>query len=385
MAAQKNAEIQASITIYEAAKAQAKGSYSGFYPSLSVGAGYNHGTSGNDTSATDSFSTSLVLNQNIFSGLQDAAKVKQGKANEEVARLNLKIVKSRISHDLKTAYAGLLFAQGYLRLTTDSILRRESNLRMVELRYQSGRENKGSVLLSQANLAEARYQKLYAQGQIESSQQQLAKVLGNDDLTGLQLTSTAPTRSPPDTINLKQMSIETPEYLQSIQQEDISESSITIARSGFFPTLSLVASTTDSGASWYPSDNRWNLGVGITLPLFSGTKDYFASQAAADNYRASLFNRQSALRTALSRLRQTFNSYRESIEKLKVREAYNEANQLRAKIGRQKYNNGFMSFDDWDRIENELIDKQKELLEGQRDRISAESAFDQARGVGAIQ
>jgi hypothetical protein len=43
-----------------------------------------------------------------------------------------------------------------------------------------------------------------------------------------------------------------------------------------------------------------------------------------------------------------------------------------------------MSFEDWDRIENDLIQRQKTVLQSQRDRVTAEAAWEQAQGKGVI-
>jgi outer membrane protein TolC len=86
----------------------------------------------------------------------------------------------------------------------------------------------------------------------------------------------------------------------------------------------------------------------------------------------------------LVRLKQAWAGYVESEEKLKVDQAFLEAAVLRAEIARSRYNNGLMSFEDWDRIENDLIQRQKTVLQSQRDRVTAEAAWEQAQGKGVI-
>ena len=59
-----------------------------------------------------------------------------------------------------------------------------------------------------------------------------------------------------------------------------------------------------------------------------------------------------------------------------------EALRLRAEIGRAKYENGLMSFDDWYGIENELVDREKNLLKSQRERVAAEANYQLLLGQG---
>jgi outer membrane protein TolC len=58
---------------------------------------------------------------------------------------------------------------------------------------------------------------------------------------------------------------------------------------------------------------------------------------------------------------------------------------LRAEIARSKYNNGLTTFDDWDLIESDLINRQRAVLSSQGNRVVAEAAWEQAQGRGALQ
>jgi outer membrane protein TolC len=124
--------------------------------------------------------------------------------------------------------------------------------------------------------------------------------------------------------------------------------------------------------------------LNLSVPLFSGGRDYYTTKSAAASLEAVSSNRDNVERQLLVRLKQTYASYVESEEKLKVDQAFLEAAILRAEIARSRYNNGLMSFEDWDRIENDLIQRQKTVLQSQRDRVTAEAAWEQAQGKGVI-
>jgi outer membrane protein len=57
---------------------------------------------------------------------------------------------------------------------------------------------------------------------------------------------------------------------------------------------------------------------------------------------------------------------------------------LRSELGRAKYKNGLLNFEDWNAIESDLINRQKAKLQSQRDRVVAEAAWEQATGKGVI-
>ncbi len=109
-AARDNAEFQVAKNNLQAAMAQQDGSYSGFLPQVSASANYSYDKSenaGRVDGPSSSYSTSLNATQNLFSGLQDKAKVDQAKANVGVSQSNLRNAQAKLSFDLKSAYMGL--------------------------------------------------------------------------------------------------------------------------------------------------------------------------------------------------------------------------------------------------------------------------------------
>ena len=74
----------------------------------------------------------------------------------------------------------------------------------------------------------------------------------------------------------------------------------------------------------------------------------------------------------------------EAVQRLEVDRAFVEAALAREKIAKEKYNNGLLSFEDWDIIENDLISRQKALLLSEKNRVTAEAAWEKSRGVGVF-
>jgi outer membrane protein TolC len=94
---------------------------------------------------------------------------------------------------------------------------------------------------------------------------------------------------------------------------------------------------------------------------------------------ASLADTRNSQRT---RVDQSLQSFQEAVEALAVRRQFLEAQELRATIAREQYGNGLLKFDNWDIIENDLINRQKSLLETRRQAWRAEAAWWQVTGRG---
>lgn len=361
-----------------------RGSY---FPQISGNLGYQHSGPSDLVSgaAGASYSASLSASQNLFNGFADSAKVEQAKEEARVARANLLLTKAKVSYDLKAAFANLLYAQETEKITQDFQKRREDNLRMVELRYENGRENKGSLLLSRAYLAQAKVDVLKAGHAREISQSDLRKVLGWDDERTLNIKPDLPLQDPLNSpIDYRKIASATPVRLQAEAQVGVAQASVSGARSGFYPSLNLTGSLGKADAQFFPEKDRWSVGATLSWPLFGGGKDYYSTKSATSGLYSAKSNLSSTERQLISTLKKAHLGFIEAVEDLKVSEAFLLASVSRAEIARAKYNNGLMTFDEWDIIENDLINKAKTHLQAKRDRILAEATWEQAQGTGVI-
>ncbi len=385
-AATNNPELRAARANLKAAGFTAEGAYSGYLPQLSAGAAYTD-TSGSAASTTTSdttYSTSVSLSQNLFAGFQDRAKIAQGAANRDATAASLAAAKAKLSQDLKSAFVGLKYAQENVTLTEDIMQRQKENLRLVELRFESGNENKGSYLLTKASLAQARYDNLQAQQDLVSAQAQLDRVLGRGETEGLEVRGDIPLTEPGKAPDFRQLAREVPDYQQAAAQQKSAAAGVTLARSGLYPSLNLSGSVGRVGDNWAPDESRRSVGLNLNIPLYSGGKDYYATKSAVSSLEAAASNTDSAEHQLLVKLKQAYASYVESAEKLKVDQAFLDAAMTRAEIARSQYNNGLISFSDWNLIENDLIQRQKSYVQSRRDRVVAEAAWEQALGKGVI-
>ncbi len=403
-AAEQNGELRSAMAAREATHNQEGVARSGFLPSLTasmgitessgggggtvVGAGSSGGgaslvVTGSSNGST-TYSATLSGSQNLFNGLQDYGKVKQAKANTRAQDANVAAVKAKVSNDLKSSFEGVVYANESVKLTEEIIHRRADNLRLVELSFESGRENKGSELLSRANLEQAKYDDLQAHNARGVAKAQLARVLGFDNPEDFEIRDSVPIQEPVPVTDFKELALSTPDHLQAKAQEESANDAITVARSGFFPALNLTGTAGKQGTQFFPQTDRWSAGLTLSLPFFSGGRDFYGTRGATETWIASSNTLYNTDRQVLAKLKLAYSAYVEAVAKLKVDRGFRDATMLRAEIARSKYNNGLLSFEDWDIIENDLITRQKTYLISQRDRVTAEAAWEQAQGKGAV-
>ncbi len=381
-----NAELKSAESSLQSARYQVKGARSGFLPVVAAKADYTIDSS--QDSADKTYNASITATENLFNGFSTSAGIDRAKYSRTASEASLDTVKSKVSYDLKNAFAGLLFSQKSIALTEDIMKRREANLKLVQLRFESGRENLGSLNLSKAYLAQARYDYLQAKNSLDVFQAELARVLGLDDPKNLTVSGSVPVSKPPyednRQIDFKNFIKEIPEYRKALAQEQIAKTDVTLARSDFYPSLNLNQTAGRTGRDGGSSSNSWAIGASLTFPLFNGGKDYYATKSATENYRASVHNTRNTEDSNVTKLKEAYTRYVEAVMKLEVDEAFVTAASSRERIAKAQYNNGLITFTDWDTIENDLINRQKTLLQTQKERVTAEAAWEQAQGRGVI-
>lgn len=387
LAIKANGELLSDQAKAQSSEYQIGHARAGYLPVLTgtLGFGRQSGTFDGLSAQATVYDASLVLSQNLFTGLGDFARIRQAKAFDTAAEAKLQITKSRISFELKSAYQNLLYAKSGVELSEGILRRRENNLKMVSLRYEGGRENKGAVLLSQAYLEEARLQLLQARNAVNVADATFRKLLGIDDAKPIEATDVVPTTEPSrDHIDFRAVAALTPVFEQAVADEAWAKQELSIKRSGFFPTLNLTGGTSRSDETFVPQNPRWSVGLVLSMPLFNGGRDYYASEAATQNYLAAARLRENVQRTQLQNLETAYSEYADAVARLRTNEAFRDALRVRAKIAKAKYNQGLLSFDDWDVIENDLVDRERNYLTSSRDRVIKEAAWEQSQGRGAI-
>ncbi len=386
-AAKGNAGLQAAEERLRSAERQAQAARSGYYPQVTGTLGYSYGENsfsggiGGSGDPQSSFNAEIEARQSLFAGFQNEAKVTQAEAAVEVARTALETARAETSFALKGAFERLSYAQENRKLTQEIIRRREENLRLVALRFESGRENKGSVRLFEAYLDQAKYEDLQATHAVLTARSELARVLGRED-DEIEATGAVPVDVPEEKPVFEEIAKKTPAYREAVARREAALAAIGLAKSPFYPSLDLTGSAAREGEEF--EDGRWSVGVDLTLPLFSGFRNYHGTESARSELLAASADAQAAIRQVRVSLRETHAAYVESLQKLKADEGFLEAATLRAEISRSKYNNGLLSFEDWDLIENDLIDRQKRYLQSRRDRVTSQAAWERAQGKAVL-
>ncbi len=328
---------------------------------------------------------SLSVQQDIFSGFKDFAAVDQANAQLDLARVQLVQAKAQLSHDLKSNFYTLLYTQKEIDLLKEILDRQKYNMDLVEMNFKGGTDNKGSFLQAQAAYEEAKYELSQAQRALKVAQRQLAQALGRNQLDPIEVQGDFDvSTSPPNSPDFIKLILDTPAHQEALAQLHFSESGYVTARSAFFPTLSANASL--SRSAWDSGGNQpgWSAGLQLSLPLFTGGKDWFDLQSAEESKKGAQDSLQSTDLKTESNLENAFASYQDAFEQIGVLQTQLTAAQTQEEIAKAEYLNGLLIFVNWNQIENSLTTQEKAQLSGFLSLETAKANWELTEGKGVI-
>ncbi|MDD5745928.1 MAG: TolC family protein [Candidatus Omnitrophica bacterium] len=366
-------------------KAAADITASGLYPQIKATGGATTDKNRIDetgtTTKSDSYSYGVSATQLLFDGFKNSNDKNSGLENVKAAQQNYRYTSANVRLSLRTAFVNLLKSQELVRVAEEIEKIRSDSLELITLRYQSGLEHKGAFLTARANLTKAKFELAQAIRDITLGQRQLAKEMGRTIFKPFSVQGEMAVREAAgEKPDLEALVKNNPSLLKSIAEKNAARFNVKSARAGFSPEVSLQSSAGRSGDDWSPQDEQWSAGVSVSVPLFEGG----SQQAQVTRARAAFNQAQADERdvkdTLLVSLEQSWVSLQDAIGSVDVQRELLEAAQERSKIAEVQYSTGFITFDSWIIIENDLVSAKKSYLEAQAAALYAEAAWIQAKG-----
>ncbi len=331
--------------------------------------------------ATTTYEYDVTGEQLLFDGFKTSFDLSSDERSIIASRYNYDVTSSNVRLRLRTAYANLLSSQEYFKVAEEIKARRIQSLELVRLRYEGGRENRGSLLTSEADLAQAIYDVEQAKRSIYLSQRQIIKELGQTKyfpfaVTG-DLNVKESVREMPD---FEKITETTPFLQQLVAQKEAARFGLSSAKAQFFPQIYVSGSLGNTNTRWPADKNAWSAGTSLTLPIFDGGNiiaDVSKARAVLGQAQA---DERSGRDSVIVTLSNTWTILQDAIDNLAVQKKILEATRERARISEAEYSIGFLIYDNWVIIEDNLVSAKKNFVSAGRDVVIAEASWIQAKG-----
>ncbi len=388
-AKEKNPGIISAHQSLKSARLSYRGAFTNFLPQISASAGWRKSSSitsfesfAEGGKEDEEFNYGISGRLSIFSGFKNSSKLKQERTELKREEAKFKRTVSDTIYDLKVAFAQVLRGQRTISLSEEILKRRKENTNLVKLRYEAGREDKGAYLRSEADLYQAEYEFSKAKRNLKTQQMKLLKEMGRDEFEVIAVSGAFKVVSPERIFSFQELLVKSPDYLVARYGVDSAKYNLRYTRGDFYPQISFSGSTSMSGPEWPLERARWNVGLSLSYPFFSGGKKIYDWKIAQTDKVKSEENFREIKQEILFQLEQAYNGLIDAVEDVKVKEKYFVASQERAKISSVKYINGLISYQDWDTIENEFINSKKSLLGAKFNAFVARAEWKRVLGEG---
>jgi outer membrane protein TolC len=317
----------------------------------------------------------------VFDGLKTINNVNAAKENIKGAQESYRFTSSEVRLNLRTAFINLLKAQELVYVAEDIVKIRRDNLELVTLSYQSGLEHKGALLTAEANLAEANFELAQAKRDVVLAQRQLTKEMGRKEFKPMSVKGefivSDIAKEQPD---LEVLVKNNPSLLQAVARKNAAAFGIRSTYADFLPRLSGSAQVNKNGLHWSPQNEQWNLGLGLSMPIFEGGLRLAQVSQAQALYRQLNADERSVRDGILVALEGAWVALQDATETVDVQRKSLNAAQERSNIAEAQYSTGFISFDNWIIIEDALVSAKKAYLNAQANSLFAEANWIQAKG-----
>ena len=163
---------------WDSAKAAARAAWGDFLPSLGLEASYEWNSPQFAEAQEGSYIFGLGVQWNLFRGLEDQARLKEARSNEEMILHQLRALEDRMVLEIEEASVAVTTGQESIRVTEKSVGQAEENLRIVRQRYREGLTTVVELEQAETALSESRFEWLTAVFDLRIALARLSLVTG---------------------------------------------------------------------------------------------------------------------------------------------------------------------------------------------------------------
>ena len=365
------------------AKADLDIEISAMLPDITGGASGKRARTSSAGKTGNTYSYDITGQHLIFDGFKTSSEVSSALKTLRAQEYTYNVTSSEVRLNLRGAFVKLLKAQELIALTEQIAERREQNLELVKLRYEAGREHKGSLLTAEADLAQAEFEVAQAQRSITLAQRELSKELGYGKMKAWKAKGSFSVE-PDGEYDLKpdfeNLALTTPFLKELMAKKEAARYGLQSEEADFFPQVYLNTSIGKSGSSLLPQGRQFSAGVSMSFPIFEGGSRVSEVTKARSQFEQAKADEESGRDSLLLTMETTWKDLLDAMDTVEVKKKFLEAAEERAKITTAQYEKGLTSFDDWIIIEDNLVSAKKNYLTAQADMLSSEAYWIQAIG-----
>jgi len=353
---------------------------SAWYPSVTLSTGYSRTRSFSVQSEKNTTTANEFLRGDLSVLLTDfgrtRASVNRSDALLSSAREDAVTVREDVAYAAKVAYFNVLRAGRSLEVKRETLRQRESLLKQAQAYFEAGIRAKIDVARAEANLYGARAQLSQAENDVRVARITLLNRMGVEGPADFVLSDSLADEKSPGTLPewIAEAERNRPELKSLRDRERAAAQAVRFARGGYLPTLAGAAGY-GYAADETPLDQGYNVGVTLSVPLFSG----FLTREQVKEAEASLssvrYELTDARRRVLLQVEQAAYGVSEAAERIGARKKEREASDENLRLATARYEVGAGDI-------IEMIDAQVQMT--QADTATIDAQYDYSVSVATL-
>lgn len=295
---------------------------------------------------------------------KDYAGVQLAMASLNQARSSWLMASAQVRYQLTRAFYQLLYAQAQVAVLEDIRRIRQTNSQLVTLSYDSGKESKGNMLITQADLAAAVADVAQAQRTTRVAQQALNHAMGREGNLPVLVQGDF---NLPVAPAWEEIEVRLPRLPQVQRDEALIEESKAMAQQAWsqvLPNLEANYRRTWAGQPLGANGPEWNAAISLNFPIFAGgpTASFLSIAAVQDQVIQAEADKQADLQQLQGAAESAWSDLLAGIDQVSVQQQYLAAARQRNDEATIEYSNGLMNFENWNQVVTLLVNYEKAYL-----------------------
>jgi outer membrane protein len=227
------------------------------------------------SSSSNVYNFNTALTQPLFTGGFNLANYRLAKLGVDLSKETLESAKRDLVLQVRVGYFIILRAEKFLAVAQQQVKQFEAQSEVTKAFFEVGIVAKNDVLLAEVNLANARQSLVKAENDVATAKASFNILLRREIHTPLEVVDILAHKAFPLTYqqSLEEALRQRPELKTSQLNIDQAKENVKIARSGFFPTISL-AGVYSRSSDWWTTESgiesdRWTLQALATFTLWN--------------------------------------------------------------------------------------------------------------------
>ncbi len=366
-----NPELQAAAARVDQASALLNKTKSNFFPAIAASGGLTAQDNGVDEKPTHDYDVfgSISYGVDIFGRVRAASRAANLDKQQYQALYDqvLLLLQSNVAQ----SYFALASLDAEIALLQKTVTLRETSFSLVQKRFQEGEENEQNSLRAKADLASTRAELAAVQQKRAIVEHALGVLLGDAPSQVVLEQQKLPEMVPAIPVGLPSAVLERRPDIAAAQFDMAAANErIGLARAAFFPSISLTGqggfSSPDLSNIFDWSSRAWMFGPTISMPLFEGGRRVADVNLAKAGFQESLATYRQKVLVAFQEVEDALSSLRLLSVRLDQLQQAVTAAEKAAKLSDLRYQEGEAAY--------------LEVLDTQRDLLTAQRAYSQTRG-----